>query len=634
MCGIAGLADYKSDSLDEPLRLMTTSISHRGPDAFGHRIFCGDNYKIGLGHQRLSIMDLSSRANQPMRYEHLNIVYNGEIYNYKDIRHELISFGYTFETESDTEVVLKSIHAFSDKAYKKFNGMFSIAVYDEKNSSITLVRDRLGIKPLYYSHATNLFLFASELKALLCHPRFHKKINQRAYWQYFRYGYIADNLSIYRDTYQVPPGSILTFDLTKDSLSINPFWNISDYSKPSTTKTEEKKHLQNIESLLFSACKLRTSCDVEFGAFLSGGYDSSLVCALTQKVLNKPLKTFTIGFEDSEYDESKQARKISEYLGTEHHEFRLSRKVALEYILKAPNIWDEPLVDESTVPIALLAHCTSKHVKVVLSADGGDELFWGYPKYKRVLSLDKIMRRIPGKLLLGETLRQLLSVQPMWSIKARINKFVQLLSSNNNAEILRELQQIFNDIELERLLLDKSGRNSKYSILTTNNCSNDIISNDIISYHTSNILVKVDRATMYSGIEARSPFLDYRIVEYMMGIHPNVNIKENTMKYLVKELAHKHIPQALLDRPKMGFAMPLMYWLKEELSPYISYFLDEKKLSRYGVYNVTYIKYLRVQYELGHLKDTRKLWAILVMEMWREKHGEKNNLTTNYDKQS
>lgn len=634
MCGIAGLADYKSDSLEEQLRLMTNSISHRGPDAFGQQMFCGDNYKIGFGHQRLSIMDLSTRANQPMGYENLNIVYNGEVYNYKDIRQELISLGYTFETESDTEVVLKSIHAFSDKAYKKFNGMFSIAVYDKSKSSIKLVRDRLGIKPLYYNHDTNLFLFASELKALLCHPRFNKKINQRAYWQYFRYGYIADNLSIYKDTYQVPPGSVLTIDLTKNSISIDPFWNISDYSKPSTTKTEETKQLQDIECLLLSACKLRTSCDVEFGAFLSGGYDSSLVCALTQKVLNKPLKTFTIGFEDSEYDESEQARKVSEYLGTKHHEFRLSKTDALEYILKAPDIWDEPLVDESTVPIALLAHCTSKHVKVALSADGGDELFWGYPKYKRVLSLDKIMKRIPGKPILGETLRQLLSVQPMWTTQARVNKFVQLLSSNNNAEISRELQQIFNDIELEQLLLDKSGRNSKYTTLKTHNDKNNIITNDIVSYHTSNILVKVDRATMYSGIEARSPFLDYRVVEYMLGLNPKVNIKKNTMKYQVKELAHRHIPQALLDRPKMGFAMPLMYWLKEELSPYISYFLDQKKLFGYGVYNMTYIKYLCEQFELGNLKDTRKLWAIFVMEMWREKYGEKNVALTNGDKQS
>jgi asparagine synthase (glutamine-hydrolysing) len=620
MCGIAGLVDLSTESVDKILHKMTNALYHRGPDAFGYSLFEAEDNKVGLGHRRLSILDLSPRANQPVHYEHLSIVYNGEVYNYIDIRLELRAIGYTFESESDTEVVLKAIHAWSHDAYKKFNGMYAIAIYDHNLFSLTLIRDRLGVKPLYYFHEQDLFLFASESKALQCHPKFTAMADDCSTRSFFRYGYIPDNQTIYKNTFQVPPGSYLSYKLLSKSYAIKSYWDLSACSSLLDLKTEEDKIITDIEDLLLSACKIRTNCDVSFGAFLSGGYDSSLICALTQKLLGKPLKTFTIAFDDTKYDESFQAREISRYLGTEHHEFRLSKKDALEYILKSADIWDEPLIDESTVPMALLSHHASQHVKVALSADGGDEFFWGYPKYQRALQIYNRINSIPGRLIAAKLLTKLAKYQPVWTLQARANKFLQILATESAAGTCRELQQIFNDIELERLLSGAPGLENKHSLHCNENQMLEIICSDLSSYHTSNILVKVDRATMHSGLEARSPFLDHRVVEYMMTVDPIVNTKINSNKYLIKKLAHKYIPRELLDRPKMGFSMPLMYWLRKELSVHLDHYLNRERLLKLGCYNMPYIEYLITQYQLEKLKDTRKLWAVFIMEMWREKY--------------
>jgi len=381
MCGIAGLVDRNHSSSDEILKAITNSLYHRGPDDCGYLFKKFDNVQVGLGHRRLSVLDLSNHGHQPMVFAHLTMIYNGEVYNFKEIRTELECHGYNFESNSDTEVVLKAYHKWGMDSVNRFNGMFAMAILDSRRRILTLIRDRAGIKPLYWYEKDGLFMFGSELKSFHQHPGFHKKLSLEGLTLYLQYGYVPQPNTIFESTYKLQGGHSLEIDLNSSEIKISKYWDVIDcYNRPKLNLTE-REALEETERLLKSACEYRMVSDVPVGVFLSGGYDSSAVTALLQSERTEKLKTFSIGFYEDQFNEAHHAKKVAEHLGTDHTEYYCTQKDALNIIPKLPEIWDEPFADNSVIPTTLVSELAKEQVTVSLSADGGDELFGGYDKY-------------------------------------------------------------------------------------------------------------------------------------------------------------------------------------------------------------------------------------------------------------
>ena len=378
MCGLLGVVDYKKNLNTSLFREMLNSLKHRGPDDEGLEVFSLDSCSILLGHRRLSIIDISSNGHQPMFYEHLALVYNGEVYNFKDIRQDLISEGYSFDSNSDTEVILKSYHFWGIDCVERFRGMFAFAIYDSKQQEIIIFRDRAGVKPLYYSQTDNALIFSSELRPLLNYPYFNKEIDFEAVSSYLQFGYIHAPKTIFKSVQKLLPGHYLKYDIRSKILVKECYWNINDFYENQVAREDITAKL---EATIIEAFNLRMIADVPVGVFLSGGIDSSLVAAIVQKYSKMPINTFTIGFEDKKYDESNYAKEIAKYLGTNHTELICNKEDALAIITKLPKIFDEPFADSSAIPTVLVSELAKKQVSVVLSGDGGDELFCGYPSY-------------------------------------------------------------------------------------------------------------------------------------------------------------------------------------------------------------------------------------------------------------
>ena len=400
MCGICGIiAKHSSTKALQSVDVMLSSLAHRGPDGVGKLHEKNANFLIDLGHTRLSILDLGANANQPMTYENVSIVYNGEVYNFTEIKEDLRNSGYSFTTSSDTEVILKAIHKWGIKACLRFNGMFAIAIFDRRANTVTLVRDRLGVKPLFYCLDQSGLVFASELKAIKAIKKNDLMISQAGLMQYFRYGYSRGINSIYEDILQLRPGTALEFNLETSKVTFKELWSLISAFEKEKSEIPIDKTLEDLEQIVVDACKLRMVSDVPVGVFLSGGYDSSLVAAIIQKHTDRSLATFTIGFGDSKFNEANYAKDIADFLGTNHSELYCSETDALRIVENFANIWDEPFADSSAIPTALLSEFTSKSVKVALSADGGDEIFGGYKKYHRLMQkieIFKKLRSIPG----------------------------------------------------------------------------------------------------------------------------------------------------------------------------------------------------------------------------------------------
>jgi len=378
MCGIAGFCDFNKKLNYNNLVEMTDILHHRGPNDSGYSFYENECANIGLGHRRLSILDLTSHGHQPMQFEQFEIIYNGEIYNFKEIRVELELYQYTFTSDSDTEVIIKAYHKWGVKAVDKFNGMFSIAIYDNINDKLVLIRDRAGVKPLYYYKFDNLFLFASELKSFYNVKLFKKNINKDSVKEYLKFGYIPQPLSIFKNTYKLKAGNYLEYNLQTQILDIKTYWNIDKFYENEKLDVSFDEALHTTEELLKSSFNYRMVSDVPVGVFLSGGYDSSAVSAILQANTTSKIKTFTIGFKEEKYNEAVYAKKVAKHLGTEHYEHYLSKKDALDILPTLPEIYDEPFGDSSAIPTIMVSKFAKQHVTVALSADGGDELFSGY----------------------------------------------------------------------------------------------------------------------------------------------------------------------------------------------------------------------------------------------------------------
>tara|TARA_B100000963_G_scaffold59456_1_gene47472 strand:- start:1633 stop:3480 length:1848 start_codon:yes stop_codon:yes gene_type:complete len=606
MCGIAGF--ISKDYGKEELVKMTNSLKHRGPDAFGY--FFNAKQGIGLGHRRLSIVDLSKKANQPMKShcKRYIMVYNGEVYNYREIANETgLS---NWKTSSDSEVILEAFCKWGCDFVKKLNGMFAIAIYDLLEEKLLLFRDRMGIKPIYFFKDKNTLIFASEIKAinkLLT----KKELNYNSIYAYLHLGYIPSDQSIYRDVCKVKPGSYCIIE--KNQLKEKIYWeaasSISD--KTFTNLNSAKKRLQ---SLLRSSVEKRLMGDVPIGTFLSGGIDSSIVTAVAQEVKHSCINTFSIGFNIPKYNESSYAIKVANFLKTNHHEFILDENDALSELENIIEHFDEPYADSSALPTMLVSKMAQKHVKICLSGDGGDELFMGYGAYQWTKRINhpifgNFRYPISKILALSKDIR-----------KKRAALVFNCPSTNWKSHIFSQEQSFFSEKEISQLLVTNVEDKLIEELNATPNLKRELSPSeeqsffDLNNYLIDDLLVKVDRSSMYSSIEARVPLLDHNIIEFALNISESLKIGKGGGKYILKELLYNYIPQSIMDRPKWGFSIPLEKWLKSELKYLIENYLNEDAIVQTKIFNKDFISNLIKKFYSGENYLYNRLWNIIVLQ--------------------
>ena len=614
MCGIIGFIGENRDVAKK----MLESIHHRGPDDSG--IFCDD--MVTLGHVRLSILDLSSAGHQPMSYKNLVIVFNGEIYNFEEIKKEL-SNEYFFESHTDTEVVLKAFHKWGVDAIKRFIGMFAFAIYDKTKKEIFLFRDRVGVKPLYYYFDGKDFLFASELKAIMEYKK-DLQIDKNALYEFFQFGYISSNLSIFKKCYKLPPGHYATFNTQNLTFKIHKYWSIIPFFEKPKFKRKEDDLVDELESLLIDSFKYRMVADVPIGVFLSGGIDSSIVAAILQKHYGD-IHTFTIGFKEAKYNEANWAKKVAEYLGTKHTEKYLSSGEAKEILNHFVKIYDEPFGDSSGIPTTLVSQIAKEGgVKVVLSADGGDEVFCGYVHYWYNESIGKKLFKIPFSLRKGlSVLMKTIGVDnasKMFKVRRfahKYNKLSEMLTDKEWQSFYESYIHISNNYEMKKLIgyISKIDEPS-FKVGEKEHPMQGMMLWDYHRYLPDDILVKVDRATMQNSIEGREPLLDHRIAEFMAQVPFEYKYRNGTSKYLLRKVLERYLPKELIDRPKMGFGIPLFEWFGGELrNLFEKHFAEDDE-----ILNMQYVRELYLKLKEGKPVNINLLWFVLIYKMWKKEY--------------
>ena len=629
MCGIVGFVNFEHRADAKIIEQMTESLTHRGPDDVGHFFSIEQQASIALGHRRLSILDLSSRGNQPMKFENLLMVYNGEIYNFDEIRLELETIGYVLKSNTDTEVVLKAYHAWGAGAIKRFNGMFSIAILDIEKNELVLIRDRAGVKPLYWYQAEGTFIFGSELKSFHHHPNFKKELCLDSVSLFLQFGYIPQPHSIFKNTYKLEAGHWLSINISSGEVKKQKYWDVNEfYNMPKHEVSDYDAELE-VENILKSACNYRLVSDVPVGVFLSGGYDSSLVAALLQSERMEKIKTFSIGFSQKEFNEAHHAKRVAEHLSTDHTELYCTDNDALEIFPKIPEIWDEPFGDPSVIPTLLVSKLARNSVKVALSADGGDEIFGGYDRYQQTVKIERYFSNVPFKKEIAALMgavdpSKIPFLNKIEKFDNRYQKIYHALKSSNPVEMLSLISSVFTPREISKVLKAETMQ------LTTHfnnnaNFNNDLqtldklLATDYKTFQLDDVLVKVDRATMSVGLEGREPLLDYRLIEYVARLDPELKINGTEKKFLLKNITHKYIPKEIMARPKMGFAAPISKWLRTGLKDYLIHYLNKDRLEKGGIFDVNTVIRLRDRFIAGHEVNVNQLWLVLIFELWREK---------------
>jgi asparagine synthase (glutamine-hydrolysing) len=641
MCGIAGFLTGPASSSSEQLQSisasMNLSLQHRGPDDNG--VWIDADAGVALVHRRLSIVDLSPAGHQPMvsasgRYI---MSYNGEVYSHEDIRPALIARGVSFRGYSDTEVMLESIAAFGLEAtLPRLIGMFAFALWDRQERTLTLVRDRLGIKPLYWAKFNGLFLFGSELKALRAHPGWTPRIDRSAAASFMRHNYVPAPGTIYEGVNKLEPGTVLTLPWRGEP-RISRFWDarevaLSGLANP--TQGTDQELTDQLEVRLTDAVKRRMIADVPLGAFLSGGIDSSTVVALMQAANAGPVRTFTIGFDVAGFDEAPHAAAIARHLGTEHTELTVTAQQALDVIPRLPEWYDEPFADSSQIPTSLVSAMTRRHVTVALSGDGGDELFAGYNRYqltRRVWrGLSVLPRPVRAGMAAGVTsisadrwshlLRFLPSRLRQVHIGDKLHKLATVLNLPDGDAVYRRLVSHWNPSEVmpgiqetQGVLWDSTLARQMPGLLERMQFW------DLVTYLPDDILTKVDRASMAVALEARVPLLDHRVVEFAWRLPRSAKVRGGTSKWLLRQVLHRYVPRELVERPKMGFGIPLGDWLRGPLRDWAETLLAEQRLREGGLVDVNCVR----RYWHEHLSRQRNwqylLWDVLMLEAWRER---------------
>lgn len=631
MCGIAGFIDYRKKTSKEVLEEMACAVSHRGPDGQGVYYTSENNASIGLGHRRLSIIDLSSAADQPMHYDGLHLIFNGEIYNYAEIRDLLIEKGHQFKTNSDTEVILHSWRQWGSAAIQQWHGMFAIAIYDEKNNELICIRDRAGVKPYFYHWQNDLFLFGSELKSLIKHPEFKKEISRDAVASFLQYGYVSHPYCIYQNTFKLRPGHLLRMDLHSKKISTEQYWNVYDYYNKPKLNISLAEAIEETEKKLIKAFQYRMVADVPVGVFLSGGYDSSCVTSLLQKNNTEKIKTFTIGTTDEKLNEAPYAKQIATHLGTDHTEYYCTPREALDIIAELPHYFDEPFADSSAIPTILVSRLARKKVTVALSADAGDEIFAGYNRYdyisrygKKISSIPKPVRKMAVAAMETISSEKIPYFRNRQNFHSRYDKLKNLLADPSPSELLKNLSLVFSDKEINELFTHP------VNFLTTDHSSTELKSGyedplsymmaiDYQTYMADDILQKVDRATMSVSLEGREPFLDQDIIEWAAQLPSAYKYYNGQKKYILKQIVFKYIPQEMMERPKMGFAIPVVDWLSNELKELVEEYLGDESLKAHGLFNVPAVRNTVRDFFNGRKEKYLKVWYLLMFQMWYNK---------------
>jgi asparagine synthase (glutamine-hydrolysing) len=650
MCGITGFlhTSFHPDQWSHELFKMAKTMIHRGPDDEG--VWFDSNVGVGLAHRRLAIIDLSREGHQPMtsisgRYV---IVYNGEIYNFQLLRKSLKNENIQWRSHSDTEVILAAIESWGiETAVKHCIGMFAFALWDKKERILYLCRDRIGIKPLYYALIKNGMVFGSELKALKAHQDFEPIIDRNALALYLRYNCIPAPYCIFQNSWKLMPGHILKISANslrkkKELPKSFSYWsasNIVEAGKREPVKyTTAEEAIERLEDKLFDAVKMRMISDVPLGCFLSGGVDSSTVASLMQKQSNQPIKTFTIGFHDIRYNEAKYAKAVANILGTEHTELYVSIDDAIDVIPNLPTLYDEPFSDSSQIPTFLLSKLTRLHVTVCLSGDGGDEIFGGYNRHFLWQSIWQKTKWMPMHLkkliscgmkkispnTWDKILQNLMFLSPerfkFGMSGDRIHKLSEVIDSQSPEMIYKTL--ISHWKEPEKIVINGSEPMTVIAKCnyhpTISEFTHQMMYFDLITYLPDDILTKIDRASMGVSLEARVPILDHRVVEFVWRLPLSMKVFNNQGKWILRQILYKYVPKELIERPKMGFAIPIDAWLRGPLRDWAETILDENRLKQEGFFDPKPIRNKWEEHLSGKLNWQYDLWDVLMFQSWLE----------------
>ncbi|HRG88121.1 MAG TPA: asparagine synthase (glutamine-hydrolyzing) [Chitinophagales bacterium] len=614
MCGITGYYSTSKKTGEADLKRMTDRLAHRGPDAAGY--YFNDDKTIGLGHRRLSIIDLSEAANQPFysqsgRYV---TVFNGEVYNYQEIAAQL---NIKQRTTSDTEIIIEAFEKKGVEFVHLLNGMFAIAIYDKQEHKLYLFRDRLGVKPLYYYNDAKNLAFASEIKALLQADVIGReaKPDPKTIYSFLYSGYVPEPFTAFTNILRLPAGSYAVVDAA--GITITSYWKPEE-KVTTQVVTDFATAKQQLKDLLVSSVKYRMIADVPFGTFLSGGIDSSTVTAVAQSISAKPVKTFSIGFKESKFNESKYARQVSEHLGTEHYEFIVTESDALQLMDRMLNEYDDLYSESSGIPTMLVSKLARQHVTMTLSGDGGDELFLGYGSYdwaKRLNNpLVKLLRK-PAAAVLA-------------TMGSRYKRAAGVLNYKSEAHlkshIFSQEEYYFSEHELAALLKPQYSSpllfNEDMPVARTLSPAEEQALFDIKYYLKDTLLTKVDIASMQFSLETRTPFLDYRVVEFALNLAGDLKKKDGTAKYLLKEVLYDYVPKQFFDRPKWGFSIPLGKWLLNDLYYLIERYLSEETVTACNVVNYSVVKDLLVRFKNGEDYLFKRVWILIILHHWLLKH--------------
>ncbi len=643
MCGITGfITNNQFESFSRSLPAATASLAHRGPDDFG--IYVDSSAGVGLGHRRLSILDLSPLGHQPMTSDDdmVRIVFNGEVYNFKVLRKELEKAGHQFRSDSDTEVILKAYLEWGTECLRRFIGMFALAIWDGRSRRLFLARDQQGIKPLYYYHHGGNLIFASELKGILAFEGIPKTLDTGAIPLFLHYQYIPSPRTVYQHIFKLLPGHFLICD--SETFRISPWTETPNAASRQSSLLgipgSELTCIDQLQEILTRAVSDQIVSDVPIGALLSGGIDSSLVAAIMQQVSSGPVRTFSIGFKDSKFNEAPWAAKVAAFLGTSHTELYVTSKDALSVIPRLPEIYDEPFADASAIPSFLVSQLTRSHVTVALSGDGGDEQFCGYTRYWATQAMASGFQRLPGPLRIW--LYKCLSLIPPFFVETFYNrlqpvlppafrsanfpdKWQKLIVQMGHADLqsLYRVSVCLWDMDRVKQLTGCFPESSRFEQVFDQTTDWPTLSRlmqvDQQTYLTEAMLVKVDRASMAAGLEIRVPLLDQRVVEYASLIPEEFLFQKGQGKHILRRLLSRYIPAALFERPKMGFAIPVSRWLQGELKPMLLDYLAEERLKREDIFDAAVVAAMVSDHLSGRANHPHRLWALLMWEMWREK---------------